>query len=222
MNWLALGGTVAMSLLLIAAGCNANSAEDQEYEAAMRRLESQVQEKEITEGRFQRLAIGHSKDESLAELRSMGVQFVRPDLRDEIQVTRSADLEKLRSAPGLIVGAGDVVVSFEDDEVVRIAVAPIFPEWKAMLDPAQSRDQVFEALRKILDEDPDVVVRSHAPDAEHVRVEEPSKAGQKLLGKYDLWKVSYSDDEGQWSLRLQFDQGRLKKIAVWHSPEEVP
>ncbi len=222
MTWLTLGSVLVMTLVMVPAGCSADSSNDAEYEAAMRRLQSQIKEKEVTEGSFRGLSIGHSKDQSLTDLRTMGVQFVRPDLRDEIRVTRSADLEKLHAAPGLIVGAGTVVISFDDDEVVRVAVAPIFPEWQAMLEPAHNRDQVFIALGKILDGYKNVVVRNHAPDAEHVRVAKPSRTGEKLLSKYNLWKVSHDDDEGQWSLRLVFDRDRLTKIAVWHSPEEVP
>ena len=140
MMWLTLGSALVIALMTFPAGCSAGSSNDAEYEAAMRRLQSQIEDREVTEGSFRGLSIGHSKGQSLTDLRAMGVQFVQPDLRDEIRVTRSAELAKLRTAPGLIVGAGDVVISFDDDEVVRVVVAPIFPEWRAMLEPTRDRD----------------------------------------------------------------------------------
>ena len=202
--------------------CSANGPDGPEYEAAMKRLESQIREEEITEGSFKELAVGHAKDRVLGDLRSMGVRFILPDLRDRVEVTRAEDMEKLRSAEGLIVGSGDVVVAFEDDEVVRVAVARIFPKWKEILEGARTRDQVFDGLRRILAENPDAVVRSLAPDAHHVPIGGGDREGAKLLSKYDLWEVSFDDNEGHWTLRLEFERDRLRKIAVWHSPGEVP
>lgn len=222
MKWTKITCVLVSVVLSLLAGPSMSSSGDSEYEAELRRLESQIEEREIAEGTFRGLHIGHSKEQSLADLRTMGVQFIRPDLLEEIRVTCSEDLEKLRSSEGLILGTGEVAVSFDGDEVVRVAVAPIYPEWQAMLDPARNRDQVFAVLGKILDENADVVVRSHAPDAEHVRVAKPSRTGENLLNKYNLWKVSHQDDDGHWGFRLEFDQDRLMKIGVWHSPEEVP
>ena len=221
-RWLALGSSLLMALAMLPAACRADSSDVAEYDAALKRLQSQIEEYEVTEGQFRGLSIGHSKDQTLADILAMGVQFVRPDFRDRIQVTDSGGLEKLRAAPGLIVGAGDVVVSFDDDKVASVLVAPIFPKWRALLAPAQNRDQVFSALGKILDENPEVVIRNHAPDAEHVLVSNPSGTGRKLLRKYNLWKVSHQDNDGYWGLRLTFDQDRLAKISVWYSLEEIP
>jgi len=223
MTWLGLASVLAAMLVLLPAGCRASGPSGEgEYEAAMRRLEALIEESEVTEGSVLGLSIGRSKDETLEDLCGMGVQYVDPGLRNEILVTSASDLEKLREAEGLIVDAGQVVVSFEGDEVVQVQVAPIFPRWKVMLEAAATRGQVLEAVGRILDENPELSVRNHAPDADHVRVDAPGRTGEKLLRKYDSWRVGYENDEGYWSLRLVFDKNRLEKIAVWYSPEEVP
>jgi len=188
----------------------------------MERLESQIREEEITAGSFKKLVVGGSKDQVLESLTAMGAEFVYPDLKDRIRVTRPEDLDKLRSAEGVIVGAGSAVVEFDADDVVRVLVAPIYPRWKELLEGAQTRDQAFVALRTMLEENGDVVVRSLAPDSRHVRVDAPGGDGRALLDRYDLWKVAYDNSEGYWSLKLEFDGGRLTKIATWYSPVEVP
>jgi hypothetical protein len=217
-----LGCSLLAFLLTLPSACGAVDSEKTKYEAAMRHLGRQIRAEEITKGTFRKLTVGDSKDQVLRQLDAMGVEFVYPDLANRAEVGNSEDLGALRSADGIIVGAGSVVVEFEDDEVVRVLVAPIHPRWKDLLESAQTRDQVFEALRTMLDENGGLTVRSLAPDADYVKVRAPGRTGSRLLGRYDEWKASFSDSEGYWSLKMHFSEDRLSKIEVWHSPVEVP
>lgn len=81
---------------------------------------------------------------------------------------------------------------------------------------------MFSALRRMLEEDGDVVLRSVAPSSRHVRIDAPGRDGKALLDRYDLWKVAYDNNEGYWSLKLEIDRGRLARITTRYSPVEVP
>lgn len=216
-----LACAVVVALMVPSVG-GADGSEEQEYESAMKELEKGITRQEITEGSFRQISVGHEKKKVVSELRSMDVRFVMPDLLVPIEVTRAAELNRLASAEGLIVGSGDVVVSFAGDEVERVLIAPIFSEWKPLLQNALTRAAVFEGLAQILDRHPDVIVRSLAPDARHVNLEALTPQDMWLLNKYDLWEASHDDREGYWIFRLEFKHSRLQKITVQHSPVEFP
>ncbi len=217
-----LGCALLVGLIALSSACGEADPRQAEYEAAMEQLMSQIREERITEGAFGMLVVGASKDEVLKALGAMGATSVYPDLKVRIRVTRPADLDRLRSVGGVIIGAGSVVVKFDGDDVVRILVARIYPRWGELLEGAQTRDQVFSALRTILEEDGDVVVRSMAHDSRYVLVDAPGTDGRALLDRYDLWRVVYEDGEGHWSLKLEFNGGYLTEIFYWYSPVEVP
>lgn len=181
-------------------------------------LEARTREEVIFEGGFEGIEIGSSKDRVLADLKSMGITHVYPDLRDRIVVTRAEDLDRLRSEDGIIVGAGSVVAEFQGDEVERLLVAPILLKWTSLLSGAKTRSQVFDGLREILERFDGVAVRNIAPDARYVRLEDPGPEETELLSRFNLWQVS--DRDGNWHLRLEFEAGLLNRISVRYSPDE--
>lgn len=174
--------------------------------------------KEITEGSFRALTIGESKDQVLAHLLEMGMRTVSPDLPRRVVVTKADDLSKLRLAEGIIIGAGDVTIAFDGNDVKSILVAPIFPEWNALLRGVKTRQEAFRALAQILQKSKGVEVRALAVDARDVWIHRLKPADRALLDKYDLWGISHDSQDGYIHMDLEFLQGALRRISVLESP----
>lgn len=193
----------------------------QDENTRAKELEHLAKTQEVTEGSFRALTIGESKDQALAGLRKMGVTRVKPGLGERVVVKKAEDLPKLHDAEGIIVGAGDVTIAFDGNDVQRVTVAPIFPEWKALLHGVRTRQEAFRALSTIVGDAKDVSVRALAVDADNVWLEQMSPEGRALLEKYDLWKIAHDADDGYVHMNLEFAQGRLRKIAVLAAPSAL-
>lgn len=181
-------------------------------------LEGLVKTREITDGSFRLLTIGESKDEVLVDLRKMGVARIKPGLGEQVAATTAEDLLKLQNAEGLIIGAGDVTITFDGNDVQRVAVAPVFPEWNALLHGVRTKKEAFRAVAQILERSKGVEVRALAVDADDVWINRMTPEGQALLDKYDHWSVAYDAEDGYVHMDLDFAQGALCKIWVLESP----
>jgi hypothetical protein len=186
--------------------------------AAAKELEALTKSMEVTEGSFRLLTIGESKKQALAGLREMGVSRVMPGLGEQVAVTKAEDLSELQDAEGVIIGAGDVTIAFDGNDVQRVTVAPIFPAWNALLHGIRTRQEAFRALAQILNQSKDVEVRALAVDADSVYVPRITPEGQALLDKYNHWSVSHDAKDGYVYMDMEFAQGVLRRISVLESP----
>ena len=164
------------------------------------------------------LTIGESKKQALAGLREMGVSRVMPGLGEQVAVTKAEELSELQDAEGVIIGAGDVTIAFDGNDVQRVTVAPIFPAWNALLHGIRTRQEAFRALAQILDQSKGVEVRALALDADSVYIQRITPEGQALLDKYNHWSVSHDAEDGYVHMDLDFVEGALRRISVLESP----
>lgn len=222
-----IGFTFTLALMVSSVtvfGCSGVDAQEPgaSIEALRSIMKSVIREEEITDGGFNEIMVGDSKDEVLEALKAMNVSYIKPDLKNRIRVTRPEDIERLRSAEGIIIGAGSAKILFDGDHVVDLWVAPVYPRWKELLEGAESREEVLGGLRRILQEDRREAIRNIAPESRQVLVQAIGEEEKKLLDRFDLWRVVWNDSEGYWALQLFFEKDRLQKIKVWHSKVEVP
>ncbi len=193
-------------------------ASDKEAEDFGRMMEALETTTELTEGSFRSLTIGESKGQVLAGLRQMGASEVRPGLGDQPWVETADDLSRLKGAEGIIIGAGDVTIVFDGDDVQQVNVAPIFPEWKALLQGVRTRQDAFHALAQILERWECVDIRALAVDAKSVGINHMTPERQALLDKYDRWSIPHEDEHGYVYMDLDFEEGRLRRILAVESP----
>ena len=199
-------------------GCSPAGASD---DPAASKGEELAKTREIIEGSFGSLTIGESKDQVLNALRKMGATRVVPGLGDQVAVKRAEDLSKLQDAQGVIVGAGDVTITFDGDDVQRIAVAPVFPEWNTLLHGVRTRQEAFRALAQIVEESKGVEVRALAVDADNVWINRMTPESQALLDKYDHWSIAHDANDGYVHMDLDFTHGTLRRILVLESPASL-
>ncbi len=193
-------------------------ASDKEAEEFGRMMEALEKTTELTEGSFRSLTIGDTKDQVLAGLRQMGATRVSPGLGEQPWVKTADDLSRLQDAEGIIIGAGDVTIVFDGDDVQRVLVARIFPEWKALLQGVRTRQEAFRALAQILERWEGVDIRALAVDAKQVGINHMTPERQALLDKYDRWSFSHEDEYGYVYMDLDFAEGRLRRILAVESP----
>jgi hypothetical protein len=205
-------------------GCSPVGASDgrepsaQDEAVAAKEFESLTKSMEVTEGSFRSLTIGESKDQALAGLREMGVARVRPGLGEQIAVKKAEDLSKLQDAEGVIIGAGDVTIAFDGNDVQRVTVAPVYPKWNALLHGIRTRQEAFGALAQILNQSKGVEVRELAVDADHVSIQRLTPEGEALLSKYNHWSVAHDAKDGYIHMDLKFAQGVLRRVSVLEAP----
>lgn len=203
----------------------ASQSDESRAERELERLTKEIEALEkrwtITQGSYRTLTIGESKEQVLSGLREIGVRSVRPNLAEQTRVTTPEDLPALKDAQGVIIGPGSVTISFIGDEVQRVRVAPIYPEWQELLRGITTRREAFEALAQILESSKGVTVRAHAPDAKQVGILPLTLEGKALLDKYDHWRVPHDVNDGYIHLTLEFSEGVLRSIAVLESPSAL-
>jgi len=186
--------------------------------AAAKELEALTKSMEVTEGSFRSLTIGESKEQTLAGLHEMGVARIQPGLGERVAVTKAEDLSKLQDAEGIIIGAGDVTIAFDGNDVQRVTVAPVYPKWNALLHGIRTRQDAFRALAEILNQSKDVEVRALAVDADSVWIQRMTPESQAVLDKYDHWSIAHDAEDGYVHMDLDFAQGVLRKISVLEAP----
>lgn len=220
----AAGGTFFTFWALLCLSCFSAGASDTDgaaapkAEKAAKEHEELSRTREITEGSFRSVTIGESKDQVLADLREMGVARIKPGLGEQVPVKRAEDLSKLRDAEGVIIGAGDVTIAFDGNDVQRVTVAPIFPEWNALLHGVRTRQEAFRAVSRILEQSKNVEVRALAVDAGNVWLNRMTPESQALLHKYDHWSIAHDAEGGYVHMDLNFAEGTLRRISVSESP----
>lgn len=222
---IATGWTLFILWALLCLGCSPVGASDAQgpttsngETTAEKELEGLAKTSEITEGSFRSLTIGESKDQVLAALRKMGASRIKPGLGEQAPVKRAEDLSKLQDAEGLIIGAGDVTIAFDGNDVERVTVAPIFPEWNALLHGVRTRQEAFRAVAQILEQSKDVEVRALAVGADNVWINRMTPESRALLDKYDHWSVAHDAEGGYVHMDLDFARGALRRISVLESP----
>ena len=189
--------------------------------AMMKEFEGLVKKKGIVEGSYRSLRIGASKDQALASLREIGVASIEPGLGEQVAVKKPEDLSKLQDAEGIIIGAGEVTIAFDGNDVVRVTVAPIFPEWNTLLHGVRTKQEAFRALTQILEESKDVEIRALAVDAENVSIRHMTPKGRVLLEKYNHWEIAHDTEDGYIHMNLEFAHGALRKISVLEAPSAL-
>ena len=205
-------------------GCSPVGASDgrkpstQDEAEAAKEFEALTKSMEVTEGSFRSLTIGESKEQALAGLRKMGVAGVRPGLGEQVAVKKAEDLSKLQNAEGVIIGAGDVTIAFDGDDVQRVTVAPVYPKWNALLHGTRTRQEAFRALAQILSQSKGVEVRALAVDVGHVSIQHVTPEGEALLGKYNHWSIAHVAKDGYVHMDLEFTQGVLRRVSVLEAP----
>ncbi len=193
-------------------------ASDKEAEEFGRMMEALETTTELTDGSFRSLTIGESKGQVLAGLRQMGATRVMPGMGEQPWVKTVDDLSRLQGAEGIIIGAGDVTIVFDGDDVQQVNVAPIFPEWKALLQGVRTRQEAFRALAQMLERWEGVDIRALAVDAKSIGINHMTPERQALLDKYDRWSLSHEDEHGYVYMDLDFAEGRLRRILAVESP----
>lgn len=210
--------------VLLCLGCSSVGSSDPNEPAVSKREEAAMEPeklattKEITEGTFRALTIGDSKNQVLVALRKMGATRIEIGLGEQVAVTRAEDLSKLREAGGIIIGAGDVTIIFDGNDVRRITVAPVFPEWNTLLHGVRTRQETFRVLAQILEQSKDVEMRALPVDADHVWIDFITPESQALLDKYDHWSIAHDAEDMFLHMDLDFTHGSLRRISVLESP----
>lgn len=209
---------------LLCLGCSSVGSSDanepavSKGEEAAMELEKLATTKVITEGSFRVLTIGDSKNQVLVALRKMGATRIDVGLGEQMAVKRAEDLSKLREAEGIIIGAGDVTITFDGNDVRRITVAPVFQEWNTLLHGVRTRQEAFRVLAQILDQSKDVEIRALAVDADQVWINFITPESQALLDKYDHWSIAHDAEDRFLHMDLDFAHGTLRRISALESP----
>jgi hypothetical protein len=192
--------------------------------AGCQRLQGFWRERELTQGTFKEIGIGHTKSEVLVGLRKMQVKNVQVASSRDRTISKPADLHFLRGAEKIVVGAGAAVIEFRGDQVSRVHVAPArqFGRWRDLLQATRTRDEAFHGLRQILEEYPRVQAQSVVPGVDRVRLDSLDLNAMRLVERYDIWHAPFEDAQGWWGLRLHFDGDKLRTIVYSYSPFEGP
>jgi hypothetical protein len=78
----------------------------------------------------------------------------------------------------------------------------------------------FSALKRILDENPGATARAVAPGPSQLRIDTLGPDEMALLVNYNIWQTGFRDWQGWWAVKLQFENGSLRKITYTYSPIE--
>jgi hypothetical protein len=178
-------------------------------------------ERELTRGTLKGLRIGATTRETLRSLQQLGVRTVFVDSTAYPVVSRSADIEHLRLAETILL-PGIARIDFRGDDVadLRLIPAPIIRGAGELLEPAKSRDQVFSALRRILEENPGTTARAAVPGPRQVPIDMLGSAEMAVLANRDIWQAGFRDWQGWWAVKLHFENGNLRRITYTYSPIE--
>ena len=192
-------------------------------ERELRRMEQAISRQTITDGEFWGLRIGDSRLTVIEQLRSLGIEHVRPEVLHQIRVTSPKEMSRLRDSEAVILFPGDARVTFSEDQVRERQVLPSVKfEWKARLETATTRDEVFSVFAEILEADKRAVVGNFAPGSRWVKLAGISKDDLRLLERYDAWELNRKNQDGFWHVRLEFAEGRLARLIAQRSPTELP
>jgi hypothetical protein len=136
-------------------------------------------------------------------------------------VNRSIDLDQLRHAERILV-PGVATITLRGDEVSGIDLTPVpdIPGAGDLFKQTRSRDDVFGALRRLLDENPGARVRAVPPGSPQVLIDPVESDEMALLMDRDLWQAGFRDWQGWWAVKLYFENGILRRIVYMYSPIE--
>ena len=195
---------------------------DAEAYRELREMEQGITQQVITKGAFWGMQIGDSKQAVIEQLQRLGIQHVWPDVVPQIRVFAAKDLPRLRNADAVILFPGYVRVTFSGDQVRAIQVLPsVKPPWRARLEAAKMRDEVFAVFAEMLKHDKRLAAGNYSPAARGVNLAALSDSDRQLLVSHDAWEFGHDNAEGFWNLWLEFASERLYKIGVWHSLRET-
>jgi hypothetical protein len=176
----------------------------------------------VTHGSYKKLTIGEPKDRVLANLRLMQVSSIWPDVIDPPRAQNVGELNRLRSAEGIIVAAGAAKFQFSGEAVSIAMIAPYPQFWTQQFAGANTRSEVFRRLEDLMRKKPGTSARAGAVDARWVKADAPGTDGIALLHKYALWRGHYKDEEGNCNVTLSFAADSLTRIEALCMNGELP
>ena len=196
---------------------------DPETDHELRKMEQGISRQVITRGAFWGMQIGDSKPAVIERAQRLGVKQIRPEAVQQMRATTPKELSRLREADAVILFPGDARVTFSGDQVHDRQVLPSMkPVWKARLESATTREEVFAVFAEILERDKRTEVGTYVPAARWIKPAALAESDRQLLEMHDAWGIAHDNTEGFWNVRLEFSAGRLTKVDVWHSPTEIP
>lgn len=216
--------TFFVVLATSASSCHATEGDmDPETYRELRKIEQGITRQTIAQGAFWGMQIGDPKSTVIQQLQRLGIEQIRPDILQQIRARSPKDLSRLRDADAVILFPGDAKVTFSGNQVRYREVLPSMkPAWKARLEAATTRGEVFIVLAEILEQDRRAEVGNYAPAARWIKSVALSDSDLQLLKSHDAWEFGHDNAEGFWNVRLEFASGQLAEINVQHSPVELP
>ena len=189
----------------------------------LQKMKEGIARQSMTDGEVFGITVGGSKRLTVAHLREIGIAYLKLDVKEKIRVSDPKDLVRLQDAGAIILFPGDARFRFYGDKIHDREVLPsINTAWRQRLEMAAVRGEVLTVFAEMLVADKRFVVGNYVPEGSWIDLGSLTPEIWPLLEKYDVWVVGYSNDDGLWDLKLNFENDRLNEIMIHHSPVDIP
>ena len=178
-----------------------------------------VPERVIDSGRYGEIAIGMTRPQVIAALRTMGISQVGPDVKREQIVTHASEVASLREAPRLEIDYR-TTVDFSGDRIRSVHAAASDGPVPRELREGMSRDEALAVIARFLDAHSATVLPR--PSENWIDLAATDERSRRDLDGFDVWGYGLREPQAISSIKIEFTNGRVTRIRERASPVELP